>query len=484
MPTFRSENVLPVNNAGAQAAALAGGLIGALMSTVAVPIPADLGWDVEGIDFGLVDLGSGRAYATASITPEALFDLFSTARSAPGVTYYVDVATGSDSNDGLSTGAKFKTIGKAITEANAGGVPAKVIVTAGLYARADALVGAPTVDIAFIATGGRVLTGVFDQFSAPSLDGTHTNCYSFSLANANRVVDLANPTNLGIYPDLKKVSTAAICNTKPGTWALVGGTIYIHRADGEAVTNANTRVYRASSSVSVTSNVSLFFGGVGPNDGFDMEGSNSVGVLSYSVASAPATRKAVVAKNCTFRYGGAWGVDGRGVSINGVHGIGAFFNCDASANSTDGFNAHNTSSGAVSRFLTVNCTGIDNGRGNNSCNGWTLHEDVIGVDLAGYYPNSHGCTVRNIDTSKAYMAGTFADRDLGDKMFGGGQGPTGFRVDSTSEMWCWRTKVNLPAGGNGYIAGNSGSKIHKLDVWPVALPDVAVAGATIDAWGL
>ena len=77
---------------------------------------------------------------------------------------------------------------KAIAAANAAGVPTKIIVDASTGANIryrsnnpwyNGGTGiSPTVDIALLATGGRVVTGAFDPPGTPSLDATYTNCYS------------------------------------------------------------------------------------------------------------------------------------------------------------------------------------------------------------------------------------------------------------------------------------------------------------------
>lgn len=466
------------------------GLVSPAMS-IAMPVPADLAYDMEGLAFTLTDTGVDRAYASCSQSPEALFDRFSTARSAPDATYYIDVATGNDSTGNGSQGNKFKSIWKGVEAANAANVPTKLIITAGTYPRANNPVfghtGAsdafPTVDIAYVSVGGRVVTGNFDQYATPSLDGTYTNCYSFSLANADRVVNLTGRTTEGLFPELVNVATPARCNITPGSWNLTTGTIYLNRADGAAVTNSNTRIYRGAITFAVTSPVNLFFGGTDQGDGFDFEGSNSGAVLSLTFTSLPAARRAIVLSGCTARYGGAVGANVNGMSGSRIHGVLALFNCDASANANDGFNFHNASGiSSVMRGMTVNCTGYDNGRGNQSQNGWTSHEDVIGLDVAGYYAGNRGGTVRSIDTAKALLAGTFVADDLGDIASGGSLRPTAFRVDGTAEYWLWRSKISMAAAGYGLVAGASGSKIHKRDVWPSALAEMAVPGAVIDSW--
>lgn len=413
-------------------------------------------------------------HGDVGITPEALFDLFSTARSAPANTYYVDVATGNDSTGDGTSGNKWKSIHKIVTAANATGSPAMGIITAGNYPKANNPSNAnavlPTVDIAYIATGGRVVCGTWDDFSAPSADGTQANTYSYSVSNVNRVSDRKVLDRFGNYTDLTLVGSAAICNITPNSYYTDGSTLYIRRGDGAAVTNSNTRVFRSTvGNVKITSPVSVFFGGATAADGFDFEGGNSTGVLHYGPSSTPATNKAVVASNCSFKYaGGANETSATAVAINSVHGIAAFFNCRADGDWTDGFNCHNTTSAtAVPHFMTVNCSGTDNGRGAaQSCNGFTVHEDVTALDVAGVYRNNRGGTVRCINTSKTFLAGTVIVNDLGDIAQGGSIAPTAIRTDDTATIYADGVVIDMPAGSLALHAG-SGTAIYHRNLTPL-----------------
>ena len=97
--------------------------------------------------------GDPRApFGDVGITPEALFDRFSVARKSPLATFYVNVGTGADANNGLTPGTAKKTIGGAIVAANTAAVASQIIVAAGDYNRANGFyqsgTGAPAVDIA------------------------------------------------------------------------------------------------------------------------------------------------------------------------------------------------------------------------------------------------------------------------------------------------------------------------------------------------
>lgn len=397
---------------------------------------------------------SGRFTADIGIAAEALFDLFSTARSAPQATFYV-ATTGSDGAAG-SQAAPFASIWKAISAANTAGVPSKIIVAAGLYYRANTFTNGnpqPAVDLAILATGGRVVTGVFDSFSAPSADATYANTYSMSLSNVDLVVDLIAPNAYGNYSEMKRVATPAICNLRPGTFAVSGGTLYINRVDGAQPTVSNTRIYRATANtftLGANGMTSCFIGGVTDADGFDLEGSSSTGVLGTVYgATVPTQEYAIVVKNCSFKYaGGAIQTGARCVSIDSLNGLSAFFNCRADASVTDAFNFHQSKAdGRKSYAVTVNCTSSDVGlRGQASSNNWTSHEDVVAIDAGGAYADAAGGSCRTVGTGYNWFVGTNVVNDRGDKASGGTVPPSAFNAENSVKMWVDRPIVTMPAG--------------------------------------
>lgn len=398
------------------------------------------------------------------VTPEAYFDKFSSARSAPVNTYYV-ATTGNDSTGNGSQATPYRTINKAMQVGNAAAAPYKVFVAAGTYNRTQSFtsnVGTkPNQDCAFVATGGRVVVGSWDDFTAPSADDTYANCYSYAVTLVDRVLDLLRLDRFGRYAELRNVPSAARCNVTPDSWAFVGGTLYINRGDGAAVTNANTRVLRQNFVLSLDGTVSVFLGGATESDGFDLMGGQAFGLLDSQTTTPSATPKTVVASNCSFRFaGGLQGASARCVNLESHHGCHAFFRCSADAGATDGFNLHNTYSAATTGLITVGCVGIDNGRAaSTSCNGWTNHENSWGIDVAGYYEANRGGSVRSVNAALALFAGTCVRYDQGDIIKGGSIPPTAFRADNTVQYWLDGVRVEGLTGSFAAVAYDSTSVI-------------------------
>jgi len=437
--------------------------------------PDGIGWDYEvyPIAPAVTKIDGRRRRGSAGIAPEALFDLFSTARTSPTTTYYVG-PTGIDTNTGLSPSAKLRTLNKAVLLGNATGAPYKVYADAALYPRSYTFSGTSstqiTQDAAFIAVGGQVVCTPCDQFATPSLDATHTNCYSIALANVERVLDLTTRSKIGSYKELINVATAALCNVRPGTWASVSGTVYVNRADGLAVTYSNTRLLRTAMCMGINTEVSVFLGSEDGEGCWEFQGSDGVCSIRINViAPSPNAQKAFVINSASFCHaGGLVSTGGRCLEVSTYPGIVALFDCRATGARTDLFNMKNNN-GAVPppALLTVNCVGVDTGEyPGTSCNAWTLHDDCIGMDIAGYYEGGAGGTIHNIETSRAALVGTYVGMDRGDVVHGGSIYPTAIRAANTAAIDCYSVSVWQPAG-MAYHADNT-STIRLLGdcTWP------------------
>jgi hypothetical protein len=205
---------------------------------------------------------------------------------------------------------------------------------------------------------------------------------------------------------------------------------------------------------------------------------------SGSVCQNYSRTHTVYAKNCSFRYAGFWNgaQNGNGTNVNNFSGTSIFIGCDASGNSSDGFNFHD-SRVFGHQALTLNCTGIRNGLvGSTSNNGWTSHEGTVGIDIAGYYWANAGYTCASIDTSKSLFVGTVAGASRGDKIFGGSYDPGEFRVLNSATYWCFAT-LALPTSGSGYAyAASDTSTIYYRSLRPYFGAVVKDSGATFTAY--
>lgn len=338
---------------------------------------------------------------------------------------HVDVAAGVDGTAAVVTDPSDRSkaaasISKAIQLGNATGGPFRIFVKAGLYDRAKGLPGTitPTQHCSIEAWGGKVILYNGDTLTYAA-DATFTSTYTASRTNVARVFDTVNLNSFGHYTELAKVADAATCNSTPNSWAQVGGLVYVRRSDGLAVTNANTRHTLLTVGLFRMDNFHVYMSGCA------LEGGHFSCVTSFV-----AMTRNLVFVDCSFRYSGqaTAGNVSDCVAIDNMSGIAAFFRCDASAATKDGFNFHWSGGGANGLYvLTVDCAGHDNGRTpSTSNNGWTSHDGVVAIDINGFYSGNYGGTVHSVLGAQTWCVGTTAENSLGDTAMGGGIPSAGF----------------------------------------------------------
>lgn len=449
-----------------------------------VAIPVGFNWDDANFPL-VIGLRNNISSTGGGVLLDGSFDIednaiYQQCRNGPQI--YVDTATGNNTTGTGAIGAKYKSISRATTAGNLAGVPYTRLTTAGLYSKdenfcstASSGTASSTVPVVDIAVGGRVISTTSDSYSW-SVNGTYGHVFgtTTTVANVTRVMDMGRPDRqlFGLYDDFESVASIALCAGTPNSFYFESGVpkVWVNRADGQAPSNTNTRVYRSQSNliVSSTNKISHFMIGNDAASGFDLEGSlsnNSVVSMSFS-GTAPLTQQIFYARNCTFRYGGAFGTSGgNGVAINSLTGLTFLENCDVSGNVNDGINIHNSNALGPCYLLTLNCTALRNGRrGATSCNAWTLHEDCIGIDIASRFKNAAGCTVHVIQTSQGLLIGTAAEFSLGDLHLGGTFRPTEYRTDNTATLTLIKARADCSAGGIAYNAG--GGLITRSECWP------------------
>lgn len=414
-------------------------------------------------------------YADVGITPEALFDLYSTARTAPANTYYVDVSAGSDANACTAAGASAcKSCNHAVVLANAATGSSTINVNNnGVYYRAYncafGIATGPTHDLALISTNGRSTICNCDIMTWAAT-GT-ANTYSTTLANANRAMDTANLNAFGNYTDLINVATQALVNATPGSWSIVTGVLYLQRTDGVAPATANTRVYRASSpNIVVSAGVSLYL------NGFDLEGGQT-GVVNIYNSANPGSDHAAVITNTSMKYAGGAGpnavdITPSNLQANSYRGIVACFNCRSDAAASDGYNQHSSlyATPVSPYFLVVNSSAYDNGRGQNSSNCLTHHETGIAIWAGNICIGNHGGSVRSINSTQAWIVDNNINYDMGDIQFGGVVYPTAFQADNTAVYWLDANRINMPGASRSLYVGTNTATINYRNMLPPRQP--------------
>ena len=440
---------------GINAATLAAKSVPSLFErTIDVPQQIRDVWQVARmpLDIGLT-LDRTGAEATLPRSAKQIFSSFSNALDNPGRVYFVSPA-GNDSTGTGAEAAPWRSIHKAVTQANSTGQSAKIIIDAGNYPRfanpSNGGVVSPTVDIAFLARGGWVTTGTFDEFSPLAADATYPECHSLTLSNVDRVFDLIECDRDGFHVQLRHVSTPALCARIPGSWTSAGGKVYVNRADGLQPTTANTRICRYSSgSWRFENPCNVYIGPMDSHSGFETHGGDGAGCLRFYAASPAADQKALVVEHGRFRYAGGAMTGSQGassISIQNFHGLALLVDCDASRSSRDGISASNSSSDRATHLVTIGCTSSFVGnRLTQSCNALTLHDHCIGIDVAGRYSYSAGGCVRIVGSSKLLLSGTRVAHDRGDLWAGGSVRPTAVMAGNDSTIWMDAADLEMKA---------------------------------------
>lgn len=446
------------------------GLSGAGSAGRRVGPPSGLGFPFA--DYPLAVRRRGGRFLT-DFKPEAY-----AADALAGPSYFVDIATGNDGNPGTSWGAAVKSIFVATQLGNAGGVPFQVSVKAGVYSRANGFTNSgpmviPTQPAAYRAVGGRVTCWAGGDLGwSGSPDATYGNCFAVARSNVTVVLDLAHANGFGDPAELVRVADAATCDATAGSWAQVGGTLYVHRADGVAPTNASTRVLLVVDAFALD--------GTGKSvylEGFDFQGGANGGVFVQGAAT-----RSLVFVDCSARYAGGPSHFYDGFRILDTSGLVLLVRCVAASNAKDGFNFHWGQGGTPSlHHLTIDCRAYDNGRyESHSNNGLTSHDGLAGIDVGGLYHDNFGANVVSDSASRLWCLGTEARDSLGDGPRGGVVEPVDFNTQETTSFWLERTKTSGSA--RSLVAGDTSTirlRQHRAAPGQAQFADV---GATITTY--
>lgn len=361
--------------------------------------------------------------------------------------YYVDITNGNDANTGLSWAQAFKSIWKATTAGNTAAVPYAVNIAAGRYSRANNFANAsatvvPSQSCVFRAVGGQVECHTGGALTWTLTSGT---TYQATRSNVVRVLDWLNVDEDGDYVELTKVGALATCQATPGTWYTDNVTTYVNRADGAAVTDANTTaLLTAVEGIEFTSSGSMHLYGI-----------TQIGGTNGAIRLRNNVNGKFYAEDCKFLFSTA--AAGAGVdNVSGLNcGLIVMNRCVAAKAQKDGFNYH-TQSGSIPQAIHFDCLGYKNGSfaSSTSNNGVTMHDAGLLVDFNGQYFKNYGGDFAHANTGTlAVGVGTHTFGSYGDIDRGGVAQPgTGFHAVLGAEIRKFNCKgADQITGGGGLI---------------------------------
>lgn len=369
---------------------------------------------------------------------------------------------GADGKTGIGTylgdfsQAKASVSG-AITAGNATGLPYQVVVAPGMYLRAKTIQGiVPTADVWIRGWGKDRPVLLMADDLAWSLDATYPSLYKATRTSVIWALDLKKRRTNGSYEPFVKFSTAADAHASSGVNAFFydNTTVYVKRADSAAPSISNTAATMA---------VQCFDSGATTGDVY-LENLTFIGGFNNF---RRATTKTMVAVDCDFFNLGGYAYVANATSVLDID-LFIAVRCNGSGASSDSFNAH-AANGKIPHMLTLDCIGYSNGDGTiGSCNGWTIHDGVPGIDINGRYGMSQGGQVVPVNSgTQALCIGTLAEYPLPT----GASAPYAYLSADNAKMWLVATRTvgaesDLVASTNGvlYVRGHSpkGCRVERM----------------------
>jgi len=304
-----------------------------------------------------------------------------------GITYYVDVVSGDDSNAGTSPLAPLQKLSTAIGKSGV-----KVIYIApGRYTRQSGFSGAIIAsDLAIIKNGIGIVSIDRGQEVTWTVNGTYANVYQCTRSTVHNIVDKSNLDADGDYTELELQSSIADVSAGVNRWYTDGTIDYVRLFD-DRTPDADILVLVTDELARFKGNVTVYMEGV------ELVGGNS-GACYINTATTDEYPE-LYAKDCKFTFS-----RGNGLSFYGSRAI--LQNCIASKNKADGFGYHAENS-AIPVVVELNCTGRKNGTvdGTANDNGSSIHDAASCVRLSGVYTENIGPNVIDIGLSESWNLG-------------------------------------------------------------------------------
>jgi len=300
-----------------------------------------------------------------------------------GKTYYVDIKTGNDSNDGLTPATAFKTMNKAISMSDV----VVIRVAAGVYYwnYGPTTINKPALSI--ISEGGKSTFSVHDKLTW-TVSAGYTYTYEATRSAVASVWDTQILDKNGDYTPLTQRASIAEVDANPGSWYTDGTKVYVRTRDSREITDDSVRAYLNVDNLKFAANGTLYL------ENIDFEGGKSA-VRVENLAAGNTTK--LYAKNVSFKYSS---------SSNGLTALGVseaiLQNCLAARNYLDGLNYHAQNS-VIPKAVEVDCigrsNGIENGHHNN---GSSIHDGGTIVRINGEYYENDGPNIADVNGAKSW----------------------------------------------------------------------------------
>lgn len=371
-----------------------------------------------------------------------------TLKAPAGVTYWVDVVAGNDSNSGLTEGAALKSIHVAANKVDVGTIRVKGGSTP--YHRARGFNGvAITKPINIIGYGGEVNITTHDLL-VWSLTAGQTRTYEATRSSVSEVVDMLNG---GRGVKLTNRSSIAFVEANPGSWYTDGTKVYVHTSNSRA---ADVNIWALLSTINFrnTGDFTTYLEGLR-----FFGGSECVRVAGGTSAGAVAVLNNVeghLSQNAV----------GNNFALNGCDAV--LVNCESTRSGSDGYGYH-ALNGKLPRAVEINCRATECGHSSDDqCS--TMHDGGKIIRVQGSYRTASGAVISDVnDGTESWNLGCeVEDSNHAD----GGYGFKAGNDAGTVKMWLHGC-TSRDARWSAYAYGTAqvrtrGSRLERTNVTPSA----------------
>lgn len=310
-----------------------------------------------------------------------------TTRKATGTTtYYVDVVSGSDANNGLSAGAALSSIATACAKSGDLTVMVKGYGYSSPYFRGKAFNNATqgkNINIIGYDTGSGLPYLTTHDVLTFTLTTSQTFTYETTRSNVTECMDMvASGTPQGTR--LTKMTSIATVEATVGSWWQNGSTLYVHPIDNRNLaTTSASRIWALLNVVNFRNNgdFTTYLENMVVYGGIDC-------VRADCASSTGAVATLVNVETGMSQNGG-----GNNVSLNGVDSM--LVDCECTRSGNDGLNYHALNS-KIPRAIEINCRSTDNGHTtSDQCS--TIHDAGSIIRVQGTYLRATASTIADVN---------------------------------------------------------------------------------------
>lgn len=312
-------------------------------------------------------------------------------KPAAGVTYYVNGATGLNTNNGLTPETALKYVNTARAKADVN----TIIVASGYYTDETGFNGELTVNksIAIIAAEGADVTISTARKLTWSKTAGRTNVYNATRSLTAAVYDAAVPDVNEDFTKLALVADVTTVDSTPGSYYIdESNVVYVHTVNSRAADTDCFPMLNVANFQNV-GNYQTYL------EGIKFHGGNNGCALISCSASGNTTK--LVAVNCEFKYN-----SGGSGALTMLGADSVLVNCVAACAKLDGFNYHAANS-RICSSVEINCTGRDNGVSykNGINNGSTSHDASRAIRVNGIYLRNGGPNLADVSGAQSWNVG-------------------------------------------------------------------------------